>query len=379
MHYFQELNLITQERLFYRKPQVFDTSEQELLSQGLGAVLYAPADKSSLAQAVLKTHASTVVICLEDAVADEKLIKAHSNLIVTLEELNNASLSGNSIPFLFIRCRNLDHFKYVTDLIEPYKDILLGFVLPKFEFSTGTALLDFFYKLQKSWKKAIYLMPILESGAVLYYENRHSELEALKNLFIRYRDMILNVRIGATDMSGLFGLRRPVTMTVWDNALLSSTFADIVNCFSRKELNLTLSGPVWEYFKPKQNSITYSDHSDEIGGLLREVDYDLVNGFWGKSVIHPSQIIPVLSKMVTSYEDYCNADLILKQSGGVFAGVSNERMNEVKPHTFWAEKIVNRAHIYGVYNLNVGFQDLVNAYSELNKKIVIKSKITLTK
>ena len=50
-----------------------------------------------------------------------------------------------------------------------------------------------------------------------------------------------------------------------------------------------VSGPVWEY---------YSSNNDEWAiGLKRELKYDVLNGFVGKTVIHPNQIPVVVDSL----------------------------------------------------------------------------------
>ena len=47
-------------------------------------------------------------------------------------------------------------------------------------------------------------------------------------------------------------------------------------------------------------------------------------------------------------EEYDDACQILGTSGGVVKGSGGNKMNEIKPHTNWARKVVNRARAYGV-------------------------------
>ena len=78
---------------------------------------------------------------------------------------------------------------------------------------------------------------------------------------------------------------------------------------------------------------------------------DKLNGFIGKTVIHPKQI-PVVNDMlrVTS-KDYEDAKTILNwgnsglQVGKSFGG---ERMNEVRTNYNWAKKIILLSELYGI-------------------------------
>lgn len=364
MLYFSDLSEQKIDQLFFKNPKEFNGSNKELLAHGLGAVLYIPGSKEQLSQAIEKTSASTVVVCLEDAVSDSQLKIAHRNVRTAFEELQQSSKRVDELPFIFVRGRNQDHFKYLSIEFEQFKDLIFGFVLPKFEFKTGIRNLEYFDKLQDHWQKDIHLMPILESLSILNPKTRNIELDALNQLFESYRNQILNIRIGATDIAGLLGLRRSMFSTIWDNAVLQSVLADIINCFSRQENNYVLSGPVWEYYETEKYKTTKMYTSHEIRGLQKEIERDQVNGLWGKTVIHPTQILPVLSKMVISNQDYADALAIKNSDGGVSAGVFSSRMNEVKPHRFWAEKILKRAEVFGVFNDGINSEHMLRVYAD---------------
>ena len=54
-----------------------------------------------------------------------------------------------------------------------------------------------------------------------------------KDLLAAYRDLVPCMRIGATDLSGLWGLRRSRDFTVYDLAAVRDVIADVVNVFGR--------------------------------------------------------------------------------------------------------------------------------------------------
>ena len=58
---------------------------------------------------------------------------------------------------------------------------------------------------------------------------------------------------------------------------------------------------------------------------------------------------------VIRFEEWQDANNILNAKGGVFAGYKGNRMNEVNPHRSWAKKVLAKAEIYGVANLNARF------------------------
>lgn len=81
------------------------------------------------------------------------------------------------------------------------------------------------------------------------------ELEKIQEIFNKYDKYLLNIRVGATDFSSLFGLRRNKYTTIYDLKIISDCLTDILNFFLRKSKDYVISGPVWEYFFWNENSI----------------------------------------------------------------------------------------------------------------------------
>jgi len=204
-------------------------------------------------------------------------------------------------------------------------------------------------------------MPVLETKDIIYLESRLENLQQLKRLFDRYKHLILNIRIGATDFSSIYGIRRNINNTIYDISVIRDCLTSIINIFGRYEDGYPISGPVWEYFK--RNAEDKEGCLDEaIKALIKEGKLDKENGLFGKTVIHPSQIIPVQSLQIVTYEEYMDACDILhnaNKNNGVVSSIYKNKMNEVKPHLNWANKIMNKSHIYGVYNENKCYKDLL--------------------
>ena len=114
------------------------------------------------------------------------------------------------------------------------------------------------------------------------------------------------MRVGGTDLCGLFGLRRDRDTTIWDVAVVRDMLADVLNTFARRG-EYVVSGPVWEHFSgndrlfksqlrqtPFENTGSLRLHRqlvrDDVDELLREVTLDRANGFPGKTVIHPTHV-----------------------------------------------------------------------------------------
>ena len=190
-----------------------------------------------------------------------------------------------------------------------------------------------------------------------------TELLGIREILDKYKDIVLQVRVGATDFSSCFGVRRGVDYSIYDVLTVREILSDIINVFGRNN-DYVISGPVWEYFRASKEMM-FDELPDygiedclfkrapivntEIDGLLREVILDKANGFVGRTVIHPTHLKYVNALQAVTKEEYQDAVNILhSEHGGVFKGESNNKMNEVKPHTNWATKIYMRSRAYGV-------------------------------
>src|SRR5690606_3708534 len=92
-------------------------------------------------------------------------------------------------------------------------------------------------------------MPVIESTAAVYAESRTEMLHDVARLLAKHRHRILAVRIGATDLSAAYGLRRPPDLTIYDIQPVASVICDVVNILGRADgTGYVVTGPVWEYF-----------------------------------------------------------------------------------------------------------------------------------
>jgi citrate lyase beta subunit len=218
--YFYENEL---ETLFFQKPKEFNKySDRELLSYGLGATLYMPATRPNIHQDLLsKKHEglTSLVIDLEDAVGDMEVDKAEKRLVEELlklySEINNHYLTIDDLPLMFIRIRNIEQLQRIKEQLGNAIELLTGVVLPKFNAESGGELLSEVVSIHTD-RRPFYAMPILESDKIIHKETRMKELMAIKRLLDRYKENILNIRIGATDFCGLYGIRRSVDNTVYN-------------------------------------------------------------------------------------------------------------------------------------------------------------------
>ena len=338
---------------FYSEPIYFDKyTPIETLKYSIGANLYTPATRKNLSEVILHKikDVGAITMCLEDAICDNEVEAGENNILKNLDEIyeycsNNKSKNiYKKMPLLFIRVRNIEEFTHLAKKIKRnHLKILCGFVFPKFNSKNGEKYFEILEKLSKTHQELQYGMPIIENGEAVYLETRIKELNKIKQILDEYSSYVLNVRVGATDISSIYGLRRKVNQTIYDIRVVSNCLTDIQNIFSRGN-EYVVSGPVWEYYSNNPNS-------KEIKGLKKELDLDISNGFFGKTIIHPSQINIVNESYIVDYDDYMDALNILRSSGGVSSSENKNRMNETKPHTAWAKMILNRAKIFGVLKI----------------------------
>ena len=382
MRHFGFLPPDERERLFLREPQEFTAeAEPERIGVALGATLYCPATRPELASDIRRRGALgvvSVVVCLEDAVADCELAAAERNAVRQLRELASV---GEPLPLVFVRVRNVRQIAMLVEGLGVHAGVLAGFVLPKFAEEIGAAYLDEVVAASAALGRKLLVMPVLEGPEFAFVETRLTSLLAARRLVDKYREHVPAVRIGATDLSGAYALRRAREFTVWDIRVVADVISAVVNVFGRVDGgSYVVAGPVWEYFpaaerlfKPQLRETPFVAHEErtlrtkliaaDLDGLIREVALDRANGLTGKTVIHPTHVAAVHALSVVAreeYEDACDV-LATNGAGGAAASSFGNKMNESKPHTAWAHRTMLRAEAFGVAREGVSFVDLLGA------------------
>jgi len=383
VRHFNYLTREGREATFFRAPESFDKhTPREVLSYALGATLYMPGTRETIASDIISMKnngLASTVFCLEDSIGDSEVPAAEKNIITQVGKihlaLSHQEIDFADLPLIFIRVRNPDQILRLTEEMGDSAKIITGFIFPKFT-SESYRYFEAIKSLNEQATGPFYGMPIIESPEIIYRESRLHALMETKQLLDSYQDLVLNVRIGATDFSGLYGIRRGPDVTIYDITVIRDCIADIINIFGRAESDYVVSGPVWEYFlnggrvlKPQLRKSPFEEFHDDNGcngskvrsqllnkyvdGLIREVILDKENGIIGKTIIHPSHILPVQSLYTVGHEEYLDALSILENShshNGVIKSLYTNKMNEVKPHYNWARKILLRAKNYGVFH-----------------------------
>jgi citrate lyase beta subunit len=355
---------------FVKEPVEFNKyTERELLRYCLGATMYMPGTKDFTSKILSKAMPglTSMVLCFEDACPEADVPLAEENTLKLLDTVSTAletgEISYEDLPLIFIRVRSIEQFKEFSNrLTQHHLKVLAGFNFPKFDSSNGEAYFSHLRELNKKFGEVIYGMPIIESPTVAFKETRIGELLSIKAILNKYYNYVLQVRVGATDFSSCFGVRRGVDYTIYDIMTVRECLSDILNIFSRNN-EYVVSGPVWEYFRQTKEmmfeEIPTHDIEDsllkrepifnnEVDGLLREIILDKANGFVGRTVIHPTHIKYANALMCVTNEEYDDACQILSTRDGVIKSAKANKMNEIKPHTKWAENIYMRALAFGV-------------------------------
>ncbi len=314
------------------------------MKYSVGALLYSPALNNKIGRTILGGTLGdkySLALCLEDTIAPDMVETAEKQAGETLRQLFEARQERDVyLPKLFIRVREPEQMQRVWKRIRPYREIFTGFIFPKYTVSNAAAYNQEMIRINEMSDRKIYMMPILESRDIVDFRTRMGILGKIRDQVDAMEDLVLNVRVGGNDFSNEFAARRHYDETIYDILPIAQLLGDILTVFSR---DYVVSGPVWEFFS--------SDNHEWKRGLMQELKLDRLNGFIGKTVIHPKQI-PVVNEMlkVTS-KDYEDAKAILNwDNSGLQVGKSfgGERMNEVRTNYNWAKKTMLLSELYGI-------------------------------
>ena len=335
------------------EPQEFNKeSGKEILQYAVGGLLYMPATQQNISKKIISGEydfVKSLVLDLEDALGDDMVGFGQRHIVKVINELDAAVKEGKmefkNIPLIFIRIRTPQHIDDTVNMLGENIKYITGFNIPKFDKNCCDKYIKHFIKARDYAKdvakSTLYMMPIIENKTAMYRQLRMDNLLYINNALRAIHDNVLNIRVGGADFNAIFGIRRGTNHTIYDTGVIRSVLSDIINVFGK---SYVVSGPVWEYFG--------SDKGED--GLRRELDADAINGFIGKTAIHPSQLPIIQEFYCVDYSDYMDALGILGMNvntTGVQRSASG-RMNEVKTHSKWAQKTIAMANVYGVRKAN---------------------------
>jgi citrate lyase beta subunit len=284
----------------------------------LGASLYVPLNKVNLSKLFNEfSFIKSVIIDCEDSITDNQLLEFDRIINDQLWEKNSNILFKNKL--IFLRVRDSSHFLEIKK--SKYKSSFDGFVLPKFSHKNAQLYCE---NIEPNDK----IMPVLET---FIYEQ--GDLDKTYNFIDQIKNTVVCTRIGANDILGYLGLRRPNNTIIYNHPLFSKCFTDIY--FRSTSLNLPVSGPVFDFFSNDKKSL-----------LELEVEFEKEMGIYTKSAIHPNQVEFIQNLYKITKDELDCSNKVLNISNAVAS--HNEVMIEKTTHTKWANSIKNRHHIYGV-------------------------------
>lgn len=317
--------------------------KNDVLYYSVGALLYCPANKKSIADSIINESFGTkfsLALCLEDTINDKFVAEAEQDLV---ESINRIYISSQEksfyLPKIFIRVRVPEQVVRLTRALGESISVITGFIIPKFCLETSGTYINEIIRANEIANKKLYMMPIYESSTIINLNTRYELLYELKDSLAKVEDLVLNIRVGGNDLCHVFGFRRHSDESIHRIRPIANIFSDMITVYGT---DYVVSGPVWEYYS--------GDNWEK--GLIAEIKDDQLCGFTGKTVIHPKQIEVVNKTYRVSRADYNDAQSILgwnKDSNSLVCGSeSKERMNEYKTHVNWAHKTMYLAEAFGI-------------------------------
>ncbi|AOJ64800.1 citrate lyase [Burkholderia ubonensis] len=295
----------------------------------LGATLYMPATRGDILEVVFGSklpELRSLVVCLEDAVAEIDVERALGNLQALLARIDARGGRPAEGPLVFVRPRDVGMAAVLNDW--PLMKHVDGFVVPKLTL-----------KRLGAWENAVsnpdlLLMPTLETADVY---NPGAMVELGQALKASLNERIIALRIGGNDLMGCLGLRRNPARTLYDTPM-SYVIPMLAGVMGAQGFALT--APVFEQLATPAL-------------LQAELELDICHGLVGKTAIHPRQVSVIQDTLRVSLEDLNAARLIVDQ-GAQAVFKHNDAMCEPATHHRWAANILERAKWLGVRPAEAG-------------------------
>lgn len=313
-----------------------------LLYYSVGALLYCPANKKTIADSIINNRFGTkysLALCLEDTIRDDCVTEAEHILASTLQQLDAAAEKKTFyLPKIFVRVRNATQIIRLHGAFGRSAQLVRGYILPKFSPENAEKYIQALIHVNETSTEPVYAMPIYENPCIIDLRSRYEILYLLKEKLDQVEDRILNIRVGGNDLCHAFGFRRHDDESIHQIRPVANIFSDIITVYG---MDYVVSGPVWEYY--------HSRNWEK--GLYHEIADDRLCGFVGKTVIYPSQISVVNEAYKVSENDYRDAAAILnwdQTSHSLVSGSEGGRMNEYKTHSRWALRTLFMAEYFGV-------------------------------
>ncbi|MEA3289986.1 MAG: HpcH/HpaI aldolase/citrate lyase family protein [Campylobacterota bacterium] len=286
----------------------------------LGATMYTPAISKhilSIANADKFPFLKSVVFCFEDAIKETDIPKAMQNVQNMLENYKKADIK------VFIRARDTNNLLEILNL----KNIenIDGFAIAKF----GTHNMKKYFDILNNTEIKYHIMPVIESKDMFDTD----KLKLIRDFLLQQvKHNITTLRIGGEDMFKALSLKKNCEESIHDFHISSKIFADLFSVFKPYGFNIT--APVYNCLE---------NHPF----FKKEVQRDIKEGFFGKTIIHPDQAKITNEVYAVTQKDLDEAKAILDvQNEAIFR--FDDKMCEPTAHSVWAKTILKRCQIYGI-------------------------------
>jgi len=283
----------------------------------LGGTLFIPASHKNLYAIIHEKkypNLKSLVIDFEDGLKSDDFAPAMEQLSCILGGINA------NTPLVFLRAKDAKHLEKLLR-VEHIENVA-GFVLAKFTLANAEEYLSLLEN------RVFLCMPSIEGKELFSFE----KLEALKEKLLPFKDKVLIIRFGFEDMLRQLGMWRSCERSVFEYASTAVVMGNLIAIF--KSAGFAISGGVYPCYKESE-------------GFMRDLERDLKEGLFSKTIIHPSQIEFCNSAYRVTKEEFSKAEAILiREKEAVFAQAG--AMVEVKTMSPFAKEIVKRAEIYGI-------------------------------
>ena len=159
---------------------------KDILQYAVGALLYTPASYPKIVDTLLENtypDLKSWAFCLEDSLTDQAAEQAADSLIHSLHQLaqsiQNGACPAERVPLIFIRVRSAVIAIHRFRELFGNEDYVYVAVRPGGDVFERSNMLDYTAALRRVnhlSSHVLYLMPILESQAIIYKESRMAEL-----------------------------------------------------------------------------------------------------------------------------------------------------------------------------------------------------------
>lgn len=282
----------------------------------LGGTLFIPATHKNLLEVISGVkykNLKSVVVDTEDSILDDELFDA----LACVKNMLNTFERGKL--FVFIRPRDEKVLKEILG----YKNIekIDGFVLPKFSLDNAD---EYLIILEDS---KYFIMPSIE-GKELFNQ---SELLKLKDKLLRYKDKIIAIRFGLEDMLRQLKMKRNCEQSIFDFSVTCSVIGGFLAIF--KSCGFDISGGVYPCFR-------------DMDGFKKDVQRDMTEGLFSKTIIHPNQIDTINELYKVTQDEFDEALKVCNSEKAIFN--QDGKMAETTTMRPYFKDILKRANTYGL-------------------------------